>query len=141
MSRIGIAGFGALVMIVGSACAIMSTGSTPEAGVGAGGPTDAPGEQGTVDTGMLPVSINQGLASLDSYQMTFTTDTLDSVAQERTVTTFVVAHDRDADASYNRTETQVTTGDGEVLSEEARSSTLSAINRAPSRKERRNSPP
>lgn len=119
MSRKGIVAFGMALMVLGSACAIMSTGGTPEeAGAGTGGPTDSPGTQGNVDAGMLPVSINQGLASLDSYQMTLTIDTFDSVALERSVTTFVVAHDRDADASYNRTETRVATGDGDVLSEE-----------------------
>jgi len=67
---------------------------------------------------MLPVSINEGLASLDSYRMTYINDIYDSLAQERTVTTSVVASDRDSDGSYTRTETLVTTEDGEVVSED-----------------------
>lgn len=116
MSRNGIVGFGMVVVIVGSACGTLSLGGTPAEGTpGTGRATGAPE---LTDASMLPVSINQGLASLDSYHMTFTTDIFDSVAQERTVTTFVVSRDRDSDANYNRTETRVTTADGEVESEE-----------------------
>jgi hypothetical protein len=67
---------------------------------------------------MLPVSINEGLASLDSYRMTITSDSVDSAAQQRNVTTFVVAHDGGADADYTRTETRVTTLENEVVSED-----------------------
>ena len=67
---------------------------------------------------MLPVSINEGLASLDSYRMTYTSDAFDSVTQERSVSTFVVASDANADASYNRTETRVTGEADEVVSED-----------------------
>jgi hypothetical protein len=66
---------------------------------------------------MLPVSINEGLASLDSYRMIITSDSVDSVSQQRSVTTFTVAHDSGADADYTRTETRVTTLENEVVSE------------------------
>jgi len=112
MSRKGIVGFGLLVIMVGTACGMSSLGdpsasrrgesSTPE-------PTEAP---------MLPVSINEGLASLDSYRMTYTSDVLDSVSQERTTVTFVAARDGAADADYNRTETRVTTEADEVVSDD-----------------------
>ncbi|MEX2029986.1 MAG: hypothetical protein WD906_03330 [Anaerolineales bacterium] len=119
MSRKGIVGFGVMVLIVASACGILSSGATPEGGgPETGRATPEPEAQENSGADMVPVSINQGLASLDSYSMTFTTDMLDSVAQERTVTTLVVSNNRDADASYNRTETRVETGDGELLSEE-----------------------
>jgi len=113
MSKKRIVGFGLLVIIVGSACGMPSLGGGPVAeGGGVSGnsePTDAP---------MVPVPINQGLASLDSYRMTYTNDVFDSLAQERTVITFVVARDREADANYSRTETLVTTEGNEVVSED-----------------------
>jgi hypothetical protein len=102
-----------LVMIVGSACGIGSQGGTPAAGDG-----ETPTPEPTTAVPMLPVSINQGLASLDSYRMTYTTDVFDSVTKERSVITFVVARDADADASYNRTETLVTGEADEVVSED-----------------------
>jgi hypothetical protein len=112
MSRGRVVGFAVLMLIVGSACGISSTGSTPgpeeeEA------PTPAP-----IEAPILPVSINEGLASLDSYRMTYTSDVFDSVSQERTVTTSIVAADREADASYNRMETRVTGGGDELVSED-----------------------
>jgi hypothetical protein len=112
MSRERIVGFGLIVLVVGSACGLSSANTTPDAG-GDEVPTPAPTE-----SAVLPVSINQGLASLDSYRMTYTSDVFDSVAQERTVTTSIVAADREADASYNRTETRVTGGGDEVVSED-----------------------
>lgn len=117
MSRRGFVALASFVAILGSACAIMGTG-TPEDGVVA---TSANGDSATqepADSSMLPVSINEGLASLDSYLLTFITDVFDSTVLERTVTTFVVASDRERDASYNRTETVVTTEGGEVVSED-----------------------
>jgi hypothetical protein len=65
---------------------------------------------------MLPVPINQGLASLNSYRMSYTNDVYDSVPDQRSVTTFVVARDKEADAAYNSTESQVTTEDYQVQS-------------------------
>ena len=113
MSRQRLVGFGLLVMIVGSACGISSLGDAPEAGgsglPGSAEPTEAP---------MVPVPINQGLASLDSYRMTYTNDIYDSLAQQRSAITLVVARDRAADASYNRTETRVTTDEDGVASED-----------------------
>jgi hypothetical protein len=122
MSRKGIVGFGLLVMIVGSACGLSSLGGAPDGATpGTGAATAAGGSPGTPappEAAVLPVSINEGLASLDSYRMTYINDIYDSLGQERTVTTFIVARDRDTDASYNRTETLVTSGDGEVVSED-----------------------
>ena len=65
---------------------------------------------------MFPVPINEGLASLDSYRMTYVNDVYDSVPDQRSVITFVVAHDKATNANYNRSETQVTTEDYEVIS-------------------------
>lgn len=67
---------------------------------------------------MLPVSINEGLASLDSYRLTYTNDIFDSVSQQRSVSTFVVASDRNADSSYSRNETRITTEADELISED-----------------------
>ncbi len=113
LSRERIVGLGLLVLIVGSACGISSQGGTPVAG---DAETPTPGK--TADAPMLPVSINEGLASLDSYRMTYTSDAFDSVTKERSVSTFVVASDADAEASYNRTETRVTGEAEEVVSED-----------------------
>jgi hypothetical protein len=112
MSKKGIVGFGLLVLIVGSACGLPSLGGASGSG-GAETPTPTPTE-----APLVPVSINQGLASLDSYRMTFTNEVFDSVAQERTTITFVVASDRDTDASFTRSETLVTAEGGEVVSED-----------------------
>ena len=112
LSRKPIVGLGLLVLIVGSACGLSSLGGSPEEGSG-GTPSPEP-----TDAPTLPVSINEGLASLDSYRMTFTNDSFDSTTQERTVTTFVVAHDGAADADYTRTETRVTTEGDDVGSED-----------------------
>jgi len=112
MSRNRMIGFGLLVLFVGSACGLSTLSDTPDAG-SSGSTTSEPTE-----APMVPVSINEGLASLDSYRMTYTSDIFDSTTQERTVTTSVVAGDRDADASYSRTETRVTTGENEVVSED-----------------------
>ena len=60
---------------------------------------------------MLPVPINEGLASLDSYRMTYINDVYDSAPDQRSVITFVVARDTANNASYNSTETLVTTED------------------------------
>ena len=73
-------------------------------------PTESPAEP------MLPVPINQGLASLDSYRMSYTNDVYDSVPDQRSVTTFIVAQDKEAEATYNSTESQVTTEDYQVQS-------------------------
>jgi hypothetical protein len=50
--------------------------------------------------------------------MTYNNDVFDSLAQERTTMTFVVASDRDTDASYTRSETLVTAEGGEIVSED-----------------------
>ncbi len=113
MSRRSIVSLGLLVLIVGSACGISSQGGTPAAGDG-----ETPIAEPTTEAPMLPVSINEGLASLDSYHMTYTSDAFDSVTKERSVSTFVVASDAGADASYNRTETRVTGEADEVVSED-----------------------
>ncbi|MGA9531524.1 MAG: hypothetical protein WBR18_02305 [Anaerolineales bacterium] len=65
---------------------------------------------------MLPVPINEGLASLNSFRMTYTNDVYDSVPDQRSVITFVIAQDRDADARYLQTENLITTEDYEVTS-------------------------
>jgi len=109
MSTKRIVGFGLLVVIVGSACGLPSLGGAPDEGIGGLPETPEPAE-----APMVPVSINQGLASLDSYRMTYTNEIYDSLAQERTLMTVVVARDREADANYNRTETRVTTDENEV---------------------------
>jgi len=115
MSRKGIVGFGLLVILVGSACGISAPSTQPEEG---GGEPPAQEPQEPAEASMLPVSINEGLASLDSYRMIITSDSVDSVSQQRTVTTFVVAHDGQADADYTRTETRVTTLENEFVSED-----------------------
>jgi hypothetical protein len=122
MSRKGIVGFGLLVMIVGSACGLSGLGGATDEGTPGSGAATAdggsPGTPGPSEAPMLPVSINEGLASLDSYRLTYINDIYDSVSQERTVTTSVVASDRDSDASYNRTETLVTSDVDGVVSED-----------------------
>jgi hypothetical protein len=86
-----------------------ATGEAP------GGETGAASTTESAEASMLPVSINEGLASLDSYRMIYASDVFDSVSQVRTETTFVAARDRESDSSYNRTETRTTGGeDGEV---------------------------
>lgn len=112
-SRRTIVGLGLLVLIVGSACGFSSRGGTPAAGE-----AETPISEQAAEAPMLPVSINEGLASLNSYRMTYTTDVFDSVTQERSVSTFVVSSDADADASYNRTETRVTGEADDVVSED-----------------------
>ncbi|MGD8621575.1 MAG: hypothetical protein PVH60_06475 [Anaerolineales bacterium] len=77
-------------------------------------PTIAPTE--TPVPPMFPVPINRGLASLDSYRMSYTNDVYDSVPDQRSVITFVVAQDKEADATYNSTESQITTEDYQVAS-------------------------
>jgi hypothetical protein len=83
--------------------------ATSESG-GAPTPTDQP------DVPLLPVPLNEGLASLDSYRMTYINDVYDSASDERSVITFVVARDDAADASYNSNESQVTDEDYQVKS-------------------------
>ena len=112
-SRRGIVGLGLLVLIVGSACGISSQVGTPAAE-----DVETPTSEPATEAPMLPVSINEGLASLDSYRMTYTTDVFDSVTRERSVSTFVVSSDADADASYNRTEIRVTGEADELVSED-----------------------
>jgi hypothetical protein len=113
MSRKRIVGFGLLVVFVGSACGMPALGGTPGAGS-----DEISGSPEPAEASMRPVPVNQGLASLDSYHMTYTNDVFDSLAQQRTVMTFVAARDRNADANYNRTETLVTTGENEVVSDD-----------------------
>jgi hypothetical protein len=113
MPNIRITAFAALVLTAAVACGLSSRAGTPQAG-GEGPVTPTPTE-----APMIPISINEGLASLDSYRMTYTTDVSDSSSGERTVSTFVVANDRAADASYSRNETQVLTIDGELVSDDA----------------------
>ena len=73
MSRMRIVGFGLVVMIVGSACGLSSAGRIP----GRPGVEESPTAEPT-EVPVLPVSINEGLASLDSYRMTYTNDIYDS---------------------------------------------------------------
>lgn len=102
-------------------------GSTPEQGSQANGeegsdeladagsnPTVAPTE--TPVPPMFPVPINRGLASLDSYRMSYTNDIYDSVPDQRSVTTFIVAQDKERGATYNSTESQVATEDYQIVS-------------------------
>lgn len=109
-SRKRIVGLGLIAVVVGTACGVSSLGGPPRA-------TDEPTPEPT-DMPMVPVSINQGLASLNSYRMTYTSDIFDSVSQDRSEMTFIVARDRDSDASYNRTETRVTNGESQDASED-----------------------
>jgi hypothetical protein len=97
--------------------------STDDGGSVSSAATEAPAEEQTAPTStespaepMLPVPINEGLASLNSYRMSYTNDVYDSVPDQRSVTTFVVARDKDADATYNSTESQVTSEDYQVQS-------------------------
>jgi hypothetical protein len=92
----------------GSGSSTISTAPTAEQASPA--PTESPAER------MLPVPINQGLASLDSYRMSYTNDVYDSVPDQRSVTTFVVAQDKENDAAYNSTESQITTEDYQIVS-------------------------
>jgi len=99
MRRASLLGLALALFVVGTACGLSSLGQGGAPGDGRTAspePTEAP---------MLPVSINEGLASLDSYRMTYTSDTFDSASQQREVATFVVARDRASDASYSRNET------------------------------------
>lgn len=111
MSRRAIVALGLTVLIVGSACGLSMPGAAPPPEVEES-PAAASAEQS-----MLPVSINDGLASLDSYRMTYTTDSFDSTSQERSVTTVSVAHDAAAEADHTRTETRVLDEAGALLSE------------------------
>jgi hypothetical protein len=101
MSRRVLVGLGILVLFVGSACGLSSRGDDP-AVAQEEGPTPTPTE-----APMMPVSINDGLASLDSYRMTYRTSLFDSSSQQRTETTIVLARDQESDTSYARTETKV----------------------------------
>ncbi len=147
-SRRRMVAFGVIALVVGTACNLSSLGGT--SGAGDAGEAGAANEVGPAPAGapMIPVSINEGLASLNSYRMTYTTDSFDSVTQERTVVTVMVARDSATDADYNRTEQRVTGPAGEVISEsveeqymignqmcsvsegEAEASTLSGTNQA-----------
>jgi len=106
MVRQGVVGFGIFVMMVGTAC-----------GLSGGAETDSSAAEEPTEVPSLPVSINEGLASLDSYRLTFTSDVYDSTSQQRTVTTVDSARDRATDASYTRTESLVTTDAEEVVSQ------------------------
>lgn len=110
-SRIHVIGYGMLVLFVGSAC-VLSTVATGEGGT-PGAEIDAATTREPAGAPVLPVSINEGLASLDSYRMTYTGDVFDSVSQVRTETTLVAARDRASDATYNLTETRTTSGESE----------------------------
>jgi len=105
-------GFSLLILMAGSACGLSSLSGPPEAeseGVLTPTVAEPPG---------LPVSVNEGLASLDSYRLTYTSDAFDSISQQRTVTNSLVLHDRNADADFTRTETRVTDADDQILSED-----------------------
>lgn len=104
--------FSLVLLIAGTACGLTSLGGPGEAEPEAAPtalPTDAPG---------IPVSINEGLASLDSYRLTYTTNVLEAALEQRTVTTTRVHHDGESSADYRRTETTVTDLDGLVVSED-----------------------
>lgn len=125
-------GFAIPLALVSLACSLPFQGGSPEEattvageGDGALGDVEAtvesgtqPGPTPTIDVPLLPVPLNQGLASLNSYTMTYTNDVYDSVADERSIITFVVARNDSLDASYNSTETQVTTEDYQVESDD-----------------------
>jgi hypothetical protein len=103
--------YGMLLLVVANACGWSAPSeSSGEATDTAGGTASTPE---VPEEARIPVSINEGLASLDSYRLTYTSDIFDSVSQVRTETTFVTARDRASDASYNRTETRTTGGDSE----------------------------
>ena len=110
-SKIGIFGYGLIVLLFGAACGVSALGTaggeTPGAETGEGTTPES------AEAPLMPVSINEGLASLDSYRMTYTSDVFDSVSQTRTETTFVAARDLASDASYNRTETRTTEGESQ----------------------------
>jgi hypothetical protein len=112
MNKTMIVGFALLVIVTGSACALGSaaTGSTEG---------ETPIADATEAPPMFPVSINQGLASLDSYRMTYTTDSYDSSSQTRSVVTFAVARDRESDSTYTRNETRTTVADIEDSAEDS----------------------
>ncbi len=112
MSRKRHAGLSLFVLLVGTACGLSSAGNLA-GGEGGEAPTPSP-----TAAPVLPVSINEGLASLDSYRMTYVTDSFDSASQERSVVTLVVSRDGATDTDYTRTETRVTGAGAEVLSED-----------------------
>jgi hypothetical protein len=114
---------GALVLSVAGACGLSSAVNPPEEGAGTlqagadpGEEVEVPPAEGSAGAPLLPVPINEGLASLDSYHMTYTSDVFDSASQTRTQTTLITDLDRESDASYNRTETRTT---GEDSSEDS----------------------
>lgn len=104
--------FNLLILIAGTACGLGTLSGPPQAESG-GDSTPAAAE-----TPGLPVSINEGLASLDSYSLTYTSEAFDSISQQRTVTKTLVLHDGNADADFTRTETRVTDADDQILSED-----------------------
>ena len=77
-------------------------------------PTVAPTE--TPVPPMFPVPINRGLASLDSYRLSYTNDIYDSVPDQRVVTIVIVAQDTESGATYNSIETQSATEDYQIVS-------------------------
>ncbi len=121
MFRAKVLGLVLVMMLLSTACGTASNGDNQAGDAGSEDPTPAVEQPEVVPTEintdrMLPVPIDEGLASLDSYRMTYVNDVYDSVPDQRSVITFVVAHDKATDANYNSSETQVTTEDYEVIS-------------------------
>ena len=121
MLKVKMLGFLLVLMLVLSACRTAASGENQAGEAESQDPTRAGEQPEVVPTEintdrMLPVPIDEGLASLDSYRMTYINDVYDSVPDQRSVITFVVAHDKATDANYNSSETQVTTEDYEIIS-------------------------
>jgi len=105
----------AMVLLAATvACSVLGGGEAPEAGPDGSTATPAEADEPS-DEVILPVSINQGLASLDSYRMTYTNDVYDSVADERSVITFTSARDANSNATYTSSESLTTTEDYQVI--------------------------
>jgi hypothetical protein len=108
-----------VVMLALIACSLGGDGSTGDgeetATPSAAGAESGPTATGDFDDVILPVPLNQGLASLDSYRMTYTNDVYDSVAGERSIITFTSARDAASNATYTSSESQTATEDYQVI--------------------------
>jgi outer membrane lipoprotein-sorting protein len=105
MSKLRSLSLALVILLAGSACGLSSAAEANPSPA----PTEAPS---------IPVSINEGLASLDSYHLTYSNDVFDSQTQQRSEMTLVVARDSASDASYTRSESRSSSGEGAEVSED-----------------------
>ncbi|HEY5156402.1 MAG TPA: hypothetical protein VII93_00360 [Anaerolineales bacterium] len=93
-----------LVMLVMACSLVTSTGNTPQApGSTAQAPGNTPQGNGNQPGGTPPanpVSINDGLGSLNSYQMTVIIKSIGPDPAQSSTTTVETQHSKDTDASY-----------------------------------------